>query len=164
MKKIKFLLLATIAAVSVSILFISCIDEDIIQTVNIDFNGFAPFNTTENVVTSIAVALVNERTGVDYQSGTVLLSTRSINKDGKFTVILPDSLNYLKNKTKEVLFLIEYTSSTKTYYYASIIKKIHFLEKETNITNIGFENYDWFTHPKLYAVVVETDERGYYPN
>lgn len=161
MKKLLFFLVGTI----VFAMMISCQDD--FQEPNptpptpVEHKAVLNFNIDWpiNEINGIAVAKINHREGssTEYWNFTTL---QEIFDDfsQNVSIVIPDSL---RGKTCEMLFYVSY--SHEDYgYSAQLIKEVSFSSGDTTyLGNIGFSNYNWYTHPPL-IVVIEPDNTKYY--
>lgn len=162
MKKLLFFLASAIALT----MMVSC--EDNFQEPNptpptpVEHKTVLNFNLDWPLeeVTVLAVMKINHREGTssEYWDATTLTEIYD-DFSQNVSIVIPDSL---RGKTCEMWFFIDYSHEDRGYS-AQLVKEVTFSSQEdtTYLGNVGFSNYNWYTHPPL-VLVIEPDNTKYY--
>jgi hypothetical protein len=127
-----------------------------VLNLNIDFPSF------ENVYGFYA-ATITPREGLNYNAVDEFISICTYDQGWgeNLSITLPNYVSFLRGETCEIQFLVsyQYEGVSRT---AALVRTVTFSETDTtNLGNVGFSNYEWFTHPPLSLVIVPDDIKQY---
>lgn len=131
-------------------------EKKMVLNLNIDFPSFGG-------VVGFYAGTITSREGLNYNIGDQFIDINPDDQEWKenLSVTLPNYLDSLRGKTCEIIFMVEYMYEG-ALWTAELIREVTFSTLDTtDLGNVGFSNYEWFTHPPLRLVIVPDDIKQY---